>query len=174
MKKIIIFTDSGDTLVDESSQVFDERGIVQSAQWIPGVETLLQTLHREGYRVAMVADGEAESFRNVYNKLNANAYFEQRIYSSDVGVCKPDSRMFAQSMESMGLGEEDKPAILMLGNNVKRDVAGANRFGLISVLIDWSPRYDMHPANEDETPDYVIHTPLELLDVLRKLEKDSV
>lgn len=62
----------------------------------------------------------------------------------------------------------------MLGNNVKRDVAGANRFGLISVLIDWSPRYDMHPANEDETPDYVIHTPLELFDVLRKLEKDSV
>ena len=33
-KKLIIFTDSGDTLIDEGSQIFDENGIVTSANLI--------------------------------------------------------------------------------------------------------------------------------------------
>ena len=35
-KKLIIFTDSGDTIIDEGTQVYDERGIVQEARFSPG------------------------------------------------------------------------------------------------------------------------------------------
>ena len=37
-KNLIIFTDSGDTIIDESTQVFDERGIVARAEFIPGAQ----------------------------------------------------------------------------------------------------------------------------------------
>ena len=33
-RKLIIFTDSGDTVIDEGSQVFDGRGIVTGAEFI--------------------------------------------------------------------------------------------------------------------------------------------
>ncbi len=53
---------------------------------------------------------------------------------------------------------------------MRKDVAGANRFGITSILIDWSPRYDMNPADEWETPDYTVHEPKELLALIESLE----
>lgn len=67
-KKLIIFTDSGDTIIDEGTQIYDERGIVQEAQFIPGAGEVLRQLHEEGFTIALVADGEWESFQNVYRK----------------------------------------------------------------------------------------------------------
>ena len=49
---------------------------------------------------------------------------------------------------------------------------GANRFGITSVFIKWSPRYPMEPKNEEEVPDYIIHKPMELLDLVEKLEAE--
>lgn len=40
----------------------------------------------------------------------------------------------------------------MVGNNLERDIVGANRFGITSVFIKWSPRYPMEPKNEEEVP----------------------
>ena len=132
-KKLIIFTDSGDTIVDESTQVFDERGIVTEAELIPGAGEVLQALQEEGYRIALVADGEVESFRNVYRKNGLGDCFEQWIISEEVGEQKPASSMFDTAMERMGLKKEDKPFIVMIGNNLKKDIAGANRYGIHSV-----------------------------------------
>lgn len=53
-KNLIIFTDSGDTIIDESTQVFDERGIVVRADFIPGAGEALRQLKDEGYRIALV------------------------------------------------------------------------------------------------------------------------
>ena len=47
-KNLIIFTDSGDTIIDESTQVFDERGIVTEAAFIPGAGEVLRELKEEG------------------------------------------------------------------------------------------------------------------------------
>ena len=170
MLRRIIFLDSGDTLIDESTEVRDARGIVQTAAPVPGAPELLAGLRQAGYRVAMVADGEAESFENMYSLLKLDPYFEERVYSSDVGEEKPSPRMFQTAMDRMGLHDSDKPRILMMGNNLKRDIVGANRFGITSVLLDWSPRYPMRPESEEETPDFVVHSPGELLSLLHLLE----
>lgn len=69
-KTLIIFTDSGDTIINEASQVYDaqEPGIVSQAEFIENAGEILQQLHEEGYTVALVADGEEASFQNVYRK----------------------------------------------------------------------------------------------------------
>ena len=43
-KKLVVLLDSGDTLIDESTQARDDRGIVQSAGWIDGARELLVDL----------------------------------------------------------------------------------------------------------------------------------
>ena len=53
-KKLIIFTDSGDTIIDEATQVRDARGIVLTADFIPGAGEVLKKLHDDGYTVALV------------------------------------------------------------------------------------------------------------------------
>lgn len=170
MKKLIIFTDSGDTLIDEGSQSFDGRGIVTRADFIPGAERVLKDLCAEGYRIALVADGQWESFQNVYRVNGCGYCFEQWIVSEVVGHEKPHGSMFDTAMEKMGLCPRDKARIVMVGNNLKKDIAGANRYGITSVWLDWSPRY-FHTAEEpDWQPDYTVKTPGELYELIHRLE----
>jgi len=169
-KRLIIFTDSGDTLVDEGTQKFDEKGIVTEAELIPGADNLLKTLHKDGFRIALVADGEVESFDNVYRDNGLGYCFEKRIISEAVGIQKPAKEMFDTAMKEMNLTDEDKSRIIMIGNNLKKDIAGANRFGIISVWLDWSPRYFHEIEEPDWQPDYIVKTPEELLELIYNLE----
>lgn len=169
-KKLIIFTDSGDTLIDEGSQVFDGRGIVTGADFIPGAKQVFEDLCAEGYRIALVADGEWESFQNVYRGNGCGYCFEQWIVSEVVGHQKPHVSMFDTAMEKMGLCSHDKPRIVMVGNNLKKDIAGANRYGITSIWLDWSPRYFHTVEEADWQPDYTVKTPGELYELIRRLE----
>jgi putative hydrolase of the HAD superfamily len=58
----------------------------------------------------------------------------------------------------------------MVGNNLARDIKGANDLGLISVWLDWAPRRPKIPADPSEKPDYTIKSPQELLPLLQSLE----
>ena len=170
-KNLIIFTDSGDTIIDESTQVYDDRGIVTKAAFIPGAGEVIRELKEEGYRIALVADGEWESFRNVYRENGLGYCFEEWIVSAVVGEEKPARSMFDTAMEKMRLTEADKPFIVMIGNNLKKDIAGANRYGITSVWLDWSPRYFHTVEEPDWQPDYTVKTPKELKALLEKLEE---
>ena len=171
-KKLIIFTDSGDTIIDEATQVYDDRHIVQEASLIPGADRVLRQLHEEGYTIALVADGEWESFQNVYRRSGLDDCFDAWVVSEVVGQQKPAAIMFETAYEKLGLTEADKSRIVMIGNNLNKDVAGANRQGLISVWLDWSPRYFHTVEEPDWQPDYTVHTPEELLALIHRLEAE--
>ena len=170
-KELILFFDCGDTIVDESTQVFDESGIVLHASFLPGAGEMLASLHAQGYRMALVADGLTASFQNILRELGIGHLFEARIISQEVGVCKPDARMFREALEKMRLTAADAGRIVMIGNNLKRDVLGANRMGFTSVLLSCSPRYVMRPETAEETPDYVAAMPREVPGLIRGLEE---
>ena len=59
----------------------------------------------------------------------------------------------------------------MIGNNLKKDIAGANRFGITSIWLDWSPRYYRTIEEEDWRPDYTVHHPSELPALLEELNR---
>ena len=171
-KKLIIFTDSGDTLIDEGSQIFDENGIVTSANLIEGADLLLKTLHDEGFTIALVADGEWQSFQNVYRENGLGYCFDAWVVSEVVGKQKPEPIMFETAMQKLGLTQKDRTRIVMIGNNLKKDIVGANRQGFVSVWLDWSPRYFHEIEEPDWQPDYIVKTPMELLQLLHQLEKE--
>lgn len=170
-KKLILFLDSGDTLIDESTEVRDENDIVIKAQMIPGAQKAIQMLAEQGYTLVLVADGEVKSFQNSLRQNGMYDYFTALIISEMIRNRKPSPCMFKAAMGAVDLSDEDRKRIIMVGNNLARDVKGANAMGITSVFIDWSPRYPKTPANDSEKPDYTIHTPLELVDLAAKLEE---
>lgn len=173
-KKTIIFIDSGDTLVDESSEIRKvPGGIVYEAKLVKGTEEALRYLRSTGHLVAMVADGYKESFDRIYGERLTEELFDFRAISEVVGEEKPSRKMFQTAMDALKLTEEDKPDIIMVGNNLERDIVGANRFGIRSVLMDWTPRYPMTPKNEEEVPKYRVHSPMELVELVEKLDKEK-
>lgn len=172
-KRIVLFTDIGDTIIDEGTEVRDAEGTVIHADCIPGARETMRAIHDAGWPVVMVADGTVQSFRNTMRENGLDDIFAARIISEAVGAEKPDGRMFRAAMDAMGLTEEDRHRIVMVGNNVKRDILGANRAGIRSVLLTW---YSRRPFDEDgplEHPDRRIARPEELLPLLEQLEAEA-
>ena len=136
MKRLIIFTDIGDTIIDENTEVRDSRDTVIRAECIPGAKETYLKLHEAGFAIVMVADGTVESFHNTMTQHGLSHIFAAEIISEAVGEDKPSAKMFEAAMRALDLTDADKSRVIMVGNNVKRDILGANRFGIRSVLID--------------------------------------
>ncbi len=173
-KTYTVFIDCGDTLADEESQVFIEGELVKSADLIPGAKELILMLKERGFTVALVADGLTLSFRNILNQHGLWDCFDYHAISEEVGICKPHEAMFRNAADALGIKDEDFSKVVMVGNNLSRDVKGANALGMKSVFLSWSPRYPKVPADKREKPDYTIAMPLDLLDLMEKLEKEAV
>ena len=165
-----VLLDSGDTLIDESSQVFSDGELVIRADPVPGGDSLVAELKQRGYLVALVADGLVESFRNVHGQLGFWDLFDTRAISESVGTTKPDRRMFDHAATELGLTEDDYPGCVMVGNNLARDIAGANRLGMWSVWISWTDNYPTRPANKAEQPDFEIGLPHDLIGILAEID----
>lgn len=171
-RKLVIFTDIGDTVIDEGTEVRKvPKGIVYQADCIPGAKEAMLSLYEKGYTIAMVADGLVESFENTMNQNGLSHIFAAKVISEELGQEKPAAIMFETAMQRLGLTDADKYRVIMVGNNVERDVAGAKRFGIRSVQLVWSDRHPAVPSCEDEQPDYTITTPRQLPDLVEKLEQ---
>lgn len=168
---LAVCLDFGDTLADEASEVKDDTLTALRAELIPGAGELLHELKRRGYKLALVADGRPGTYSNVMRQHSVHELFDVFAISEEVGVEKPDARMFLAALDALGIDHEHYDRTVMVGNRLDRDVRGANDLGMVSVWIDWSGRYSSVPEDELEVPDFTIHMPLELMDVLEELER---
>jgi HAD superfamily hydrolase (TIGR01549 family) len=168
--KYTVFLDCGDTIVDEATEEKDERGATQRADLIPGAAKMVHELANRGYTIALVADGFEDTFKNALSQHGLFDLFSTMAISELVGVSKPEARMFESALGRLGIEGPEYVNVVMVGNNLERDIKGANRLGLTSVFMRWSPRRSRVPADIDEIPDYTIDEPLALLDLMDALE----
>jgi putative hydrolase of the HAD superfamily len=167
---LAVLLDCGDTLVDEGTEQKTEDGVSLAAALIPGADELMRTLKARGYRLGLVADGPSATFVNNLAPYGLYDLFDVYAISAEVGAEKPDPAIFECALEQLGIARPDYGRVVMVGNYLARDVAGANRLGLISVWLDWAPRRPKTPATPLETPDYTIRQPLALLETLATIE----
>ena len=171
-KRLIIFTDIGDTIINEATEVRKKQyGVVYSAECIPGAKETFLSLYQQGYTIVMVADGLAQSFHNTMEENGLDHIFSEWVISEHLGVEKPNPLMFETAMKGLGLTDSDKNRVIMIGNNLSRDIVGANRFGIRSVHMAWSSHYPIQASGAEEVPTYRIHQPTELLPLVEKLEQ---
>lgn len=169
-----ICLDCGDTLIDEATEVKTAGDVSLRADLIPGAGETVRALKQLGYPLALVADGPAATFTNNLGPYGLYELFDAYAISQKVGVSKPDARMFVHALEQLGIGPDGYSRVVMVGNHLERDIAGANRLGLISVWLDWSPRRSKVPADVWEQPDYTIHTPGALVALVEGMEDDRM
>lgn len=165
-----VFIDSGDTMIDEASEIFYKDGTVTAASLIPGTLKALKALDEEGYRLCLVADGKVKSFENVLGAHGVRPLLEKEVISEALGCEKPDPLMFKQALAVMGLSAEDASDCVMIGNHLTRDIAGAKALGLKTIWLDWSPRRAKIPVTRDQVPDFTLKTIAELPKLLEFIE----
>ncbi len=171
---LAICLDCGDTLADEATEIKNASGATLRAALIPGADELLRELSRRGYRLALVADGPPATFTNVLTQHGIYDYFDAFAISDHLGCLKPDPRIFIHALDQLGIRPEEYGRTMMVGNNLARDIKGANGLGMISVWLDWAPRRTKIPADESEIPRYTIKQPIELLQVIERLEQEGM
>jgi HAD superfamily hydrolase (TIGR01509 family) len=171
MKLRAICFDFGDTLADEATEEKDAAGVTRRAELIPGAGELVRELKRRGYPLALVADGYPGTYRNVLTQHGIYDAFDIFAISEELGVCKPDARMFVHALDQLGVPPDGYADTLMVGNHLERDIKGANALGMISVWLDWAPRRAKIPADDSEVPAYTIRAPIELLAVIEAIEQ---
>lgn len=169
-RRLIALLDCGDTLIDEGTEIRDDEGIVVFGEMIPGAQQMIHDLDAAGFRLALVADGRFVSFENLLSQHGVLDVFETLTCSDAVRHQKPSPRMFKAALGALDLEAHDAARCVMVGNNLARDIAGANALGITSIHLAWTPRYPRIPAADLERPDHTIDTPAELLPLLERLD----
>jgi len=101
---------------------------------LPQAEETLRCL-RSGYGLGIVTNGAPDIQRDKIEASNLPQYFDVIVISGEVGIGKPDSRIFMLAVEKMGAN----PAMTaMVGDSLHRDVEAAQRAGLKGIWLNRS------------------------------------
>jgi phosphoglycolate phosphatase-like HAD superfamily hydrolase len=166
-----VFLDCGDTLVDESTEVkLAGSDIVVSGELVAGASATIFALKARGYSLILVADGPRETFHNLLGQHGLWDAFDAHVISADIGALKPSERMFDAALAAAGLTRADARQTVMVGNNLARDIRGANALGITSIFFSWTDRRTRLPADMAETPDFVISALAQLPALLDRIE----
>lgn len=125
----------------------------------PYVIEVLDAL-RKRLPLAIVTDAQSAYARAELNKAGLLDYFHPIIVSGDYGYRKPDKRLFQMAIERLGVRPEH---MLYVGNDMHRDVYGASRAGMHTVMYDSDQGEKTYPG---AVPDYTITDYRDLLRVL--------
>ena len=166
-----LFFDLGDTIMMEETEVKDDALTTQHADLIPGMAQALRDLKTQGHRLAIVADARPGTPVNVLRQHGLLDLFDFLAVSESVGCEKPDPRIFRAAFEALNLSPKDYARTVMVGNNLERDIAGANRLGMISIFYHWNERRRTQPLTAEEQPRHTIKNPDELLAVIAELDR---
>ncbi|MBI4560340.1 MAG: HAD-IA family hydrolase [Candidatus Hydrogenedentes bacterium] len=107
----------------------------------PDVQPALDKLESLGLRCAVVSNWDAR-LPGLLERLNLKSHFEFVLTSAEAGFRKPHPRIFAQALERLNLPAQE---VVYVGDSLEDDVAGAERIGMMPLLIDRNSR-SQNPA----------------------------
>jgi putative hydrolase of the HAD superfamily len=105
-------------------------GIFNTAE--PEAATALALVHEAGLRAAVISNSNG-SVRAVLDGLGLTRHVDYVIDSGEVGVEKPDPRIFRLALERSGV---DAAAAVYIGDLYSVDVLGARAVGIRTILLD--------------------------------------
>lgn len=83
-------------------------------------------------KVCILTDFTARLQMKKIIKLDIESYIQYLVSSEEAGVEKPHPYMFKLGLEKLGLKENE---VIMIGDNKKKDIAGANLLGIRSFFV---------------------------------------
>lgn len=124
---------------------------------IPGAIGLLEYL-RPRYRMFILSNGFKELQARKMQAAGIDGYFDALILSEDIGVNKPNRRLFEYALQKTGSRLEES---LMIGDMFDTDIVGAANIGMQQIYFN--PKgTEGHPFS----PTYEVRELLQIKDIL--------
>lgn len=137
----------------EEVSVFYLEALSAQSQLLPGALELVRRL-AAGHPLALVTNGIASVQKRRFAASPILPYFQAVVISEEVGIAKPDPRIFAPALEAIGVSARD---VLYVGDSVTSDMAAARNAGMdfcwlnpqgAAVPEGYAPRYVIASLHE--------------------------
>lgn len=124
---------------------------------LEGSQELVKSLYGQ-YRLGIITNGLTEVQTRRIRQSIIGKYFEEIVISEEIGVAKPDARIFQYTLERFG--QTDKAQVLMVGDNLSSDIRGGRDFGIDTCWFNPSglpnatsihPNYEIRSLEELQT-----------------------
>jgi len=98
----------------------------------PWVHNVLARLKKLGYKLGLLSNAQRSFSLAEMEMLGIRSYFDALVFSSDVGVQKPDRPVFERILTQLSLSPDE---VVFIGNDLKADISGAKALGMSTVLL---------------------------------------
>ena len=127
-------------------------------QLVPYAIELLDYLTRRGYNLYILSNGFIEVQHKKLQSAGIEDYFERMVLSDEIGINKPDRRLFDYALEVTHSQAADT---LMIGDNYDADILGAMQAGWGQIYFDRN-----HRGITAQEPQHTVHALREVMDIL--------
>ncbi len=122
----------------------------------PETVKVLTELREMGISLGIISDVDDDFLFSQLNKLNIKRFFDTITTSEEAQVCKPHNKIFEMALSR---GKTTARESIYVGDHPERDMMGAKRMGMTTVLRGNGPC---------EHADFIITNLMELLPIVRK------
>jgi len=119
-----------------------------------------------GYRVGVITDGLSVKQWEKLIRLGLEDIFDCVVVSEDVGVEKPDLKIFLKACEELGVKPKE---CVYVGDRLDTDMTGSNGVGMVSVRLLRGRYKDERPKNPQEQPRFEISRLDDLLKIVKNV-----
>jgi putative hydrolase of the HAD superfamily len=99
----------------------------EQIEFIDGATRLLHFLQQKEIPLVVITNGPADMQRAALQKVDIEKYFKVILVSGELGIRKPETRIFQLACERLQVQPED---CLMIGDNLSADIQGAKSIGM--------------------------------------------
>ncbi len=116
----------------------------KAVNYIKPFPETLETLNKlkKRFKLVLLTNAFSPSSDALEEKYNIRELFDIIVLSFEVGLLKPDPKMFEIALKKLGLRKNE---VLMVGNSLKDDVEAAESFGIKGILLDRKGKHPKYP-----------------------------
>lgn len=132
------------TIIDKLIGVWNKNRLL--AKPYPETLNVLKKLRKAGYKTCLVSNTDCFSVEPLLEKYGMNELFDAIIFSYQIGCLKTDPKMFNIALKKLGVKKDE---VLMVGDSIESDMAGAENAGIRGILIDRRNKRDYKEKIKD-------------------------
>lgn len=135
----------------------------------PGMEVVFCTLKDRGMKLGIAAN-QPVGMQAKLTSAGFDRFFDHCVMSDELGLRKPDPRLFLAVCEALGVEPADS---IMVGDRIDNDVAPARALGMKTVRFKTGRHKEQRPRSWLEVPDAEVEDVPALQEALLRLISEA-
>lgn len=134
--------------------------IAKTGEMLPYSLDVISELRNRGYPIYIITNGLTDIQSSRFHKEISKGMYEKMYCGEDIGFNKPHPLFFERVLNDIGISEDEKDKVVVIGDSLSSDICGGINAGLDTI---W---FNQKKASQDTIvqPTYEIHDLRQLLE----------